>query len=174
MSQSIDGGGIYPVDAKFKRPLNDSDGFFIVLGTPAKFVVASAYRPCSQPKWRYLHISIAKLSSAHSVSFLYLTLFCILILHDFVTLNCFKLCVCQRPKEGSSSSHRKMLRKRNRRGDMQVYFAFRLARRAHSIHQRRMEPGPLWRRRPSAWPKRTARYWTGNVCSCANQISSKE
>ncbi len=65
VSQAIDGGGIYPVDAQIKGAADGGNGLAVILRTPAVSPPTAADGPRAQPHRRQVQVSIPKFACLH-------------------------------------------------------------------------------------------------------------
>jgi hypothetical protein len=60
VAEAVDGSGVDPVDAKFKRAVDSGDGFGVVLGTPGVGSVSASNGPCAEADGGELEIGVAE------------------------------------------------------------------------------------------------------------------
>ena len=56
VADTVDGGGVDPVDAEFERAVNGGDGVGVFLGAPAEIVAGAANGPGAEAHRRDVHV----------------------------------------------------------------------------------------------------------------------
>src|SRR5271166_3096942 len=66
VSQTIDGGSVDPVDAKFERAVNGCDGIVVVLRSPCELPTRATDGPGAVSHGSDVHVGVAELALFHS------------------------------------------------------------------------------------------------------------